>query len=264
MFDKKSWLDRISQFPRQRLLTPASGGDGVLYNVSRAEGTVTEAGDSFSANTMNDLERRIEAETNIIESAIGLVHRNNKAGSLIRKDTYFVKGEINPTNGIFYRALADIPSGTTFTNQNCVALTIADALAALNGSILNVSTSVSGLANSTNNSINAINTETSRLGNEITYVDSVRPRGKLVTFGTELRFNNGLATTVVNCADVLPQGWRASAAFATLDGRSDEFLIASLTEADRTRVGVAIHTVINTSYSGTFNEVGLVIWGNRA
>lgn len=58
-FVKKTWKDRISQYPNRRTLT---GEDMVTksYTVGRDEGTVTEAGDSFNATNMNDLEQRIE------------------------------------------------------------------------------------------------------------------------------------------------------------------------------------------------------------
>jgi len=57
-FVKKTWKDRISDYPNRRIID-----DGVItktVTVSRSEGTVTEAGDSFNASNMNDLEARIE------------------------------------------------------------------------------------------------------------------------------------------------------------------------------------------------------------
>jgi len=70
MFNKKTWKDRESQYPRRRLLTPVEEGDAALYTVSRAEGTVTEEGDAFSAENMNDLETRIKSECDSIRSAL--------------------------------------------------------------------------------------------------------------------------------------------------------------------------------------------------
>ena len=58
-FVKKTWKDRISQYPNRRTIN-----DGVVtktVSVGRDEGTITEAGDAFDATNMNDLEDRIDA-----------------------------------------------------------------------------------------------------------------------------------------------------------------------------------------------------------
>lgn len=59
MFELKTWLDRVCQFPARRKLTP-TGSDGE-YDVSLADGEVMVEGDTFDAATMNDLESRIAA-----------------------------------------------------------------------------------------------------------------------------------------------------------------------------------------------------------
>ena len=58
-FSKKTWKDRVSQYINRRLLTD-SDGNTQHVTVTRDEGSVTEAGDAFSASNMNDLEDRIE------------------------------------------------------------------------------------------------------------------------------------------------------------------------------------------------------------
>ena len=58
-FSKKTWKDRVSQYINRRLLTD-SDGNTQQVTVTRDEGSVTEAGDAFSASNMNDLEDRIE------------------------------------------------------------------------------------------------------------------------------------------------------------------------------------------------------------
>lgn len=58
-FSKKTWKDRISQYINRRLLTD-SDGNTQQVTVTRDEGSVTEAGDAFSASNMNDLEDRID------------------------------------------------------------------------------------------------------------------------------------------------------------------------------------------------------------
>ena len=56
-FVKRTWKDRISEYPNRRTIN-----DGTVtkqVTVARDEGVITEAGDSFSATNMNDLEERI-------------------------------------------------------------------------------------------------------------------------------------------------------------------------------------------------------------
>jgi hypothetical protein len=57
-FVKRTWKDRISEYPNRRTIN-----DGYVtkrVTVGRDEGNITEAGDSFNASNMNDLEDRIE------------------------------------------------------------------------------------------------------------------------------------------------------------------------------------------------------------
>lgn len=59
MYEQKVWVNRQSEHPSRRKLTP-TGNDGE-YDVSRSEGIIMEDGDAFDADTMNDLERRVAA-----------------------------------------------------------------------------------------------------------------------------------------------------------------------------------------------------------
>lgn len=65
-FQKKEWKNRLSEFPNRRRLEPT--GIENTYDVVRAEGNVTETGDAFAEESMNDLEERIAA--GIAESAV--------------------------------------------------------------------------------------------------------------------------------------------------------------------------------------------------
>lgn len=58
-FVNKVWKNRISEYPTRRTLTKEDGSTE-LVTVSRSEGTVSQEGDAFSADNMNDLEQRIE------------------------------------------------------------------------------------------------------------------------------------------------------------------------------------------------------------
>lgn len=62
-YTKKEWTDRNVQYPGRRKLSAVSGQTDV-YDVVRNEGTITAAGDAFSAENMNDLENRVEAAFN--------------------------------------------------------------------------------------------------------------------------------------------------------------------------------------------------------
>ena len=56
-FEKKEWVDRQSQYPSRRKLTATTIEN--VYEVERAEGDVTEPGNAFDAQNMNNLEDRI-------------------------------------------------------------------------------------------------------------------------------------------------------------------------------------------------------------
>lgn len=58
-FNKRVWKDRISEYPNRRTIN--DGNVTKQVTVGRDEGSVTEAGDAFTASNMNDLEDRIES-----------------------------------------------------------------------------------------------------------------------------------------------------------------------------------------------------------
>lgn len=58
-FEKKTWEDRLAEFPKRRTLTKSDNSTEVV-EVSRNEGDIFQEGDKFSATNMNDLEQRIE------------------------------------------------------------------------------------------------------------------------------------------------------------------------------------------------------------
>lgn len=63
-FKKKTWKDRLVEFPGRRTLKRISGSadSQMVVDVNRNEGTVSQAGDAFSAANMNDMEQRIADE----------------------------------------------------------------------------------------------------------------------------------------------------------------------------------------------------------
>lgn len=62
-FIKKTWKDRISEYPTRRTLTKEDGSTE-LVTVSRSEGTVSQEGDAYCADNMNDLEKRVDDALN--------------------------------------------------------------------------------------------------------------------------------------------------------------------------------------------------------
>lgn len=61
-YSKKTWEDRVSQYPNRRKLTDTTTSTIQTVTVARDEGTVTTVGDAFSAINMNNLESRISNE----------------------------------------------------------------------------------------------------------------------------------------------------------------------------------------------------------
>ena len=58
-FKKKTWIDRMVEFAGRRKITKVSTSAAQIIDVERAEGAVSQEGDAFSAENMNDLEKRI-------------------------------------------------------------------------------------------------------------------------------------------------------------------------------------------------------------
>lgn len=65
-FVAKEWKDRLVEYAGRRKLKNVATGEETVYDVSRQEGAVSQAGDAFAAETMNDLEQRISDEFNQI------------------------------------------------------------------------------------------------------------------------------------------------------------------------------------------------------
>lgn len=67
IFSKKTWVDREAEFPGRRRLKDVALGTVAIVDVTRNEGNVAQAGDTFSAENMNGLEGRIEEGFNDYE-----------------------------------------------------------------------------------------------------------------------------------------------------------------------------------------------------
>ena len=68
-FTKKKWEDRRAEFINRRTLTKEDGTEEIV-TVARNEGTVSAEGDAFNAETMNNLEGRVEAGFNAVNESL--------------------------------------------------------------------------------------------------------------------------------------------------------------------------------------------------
>lgn len=58
-YEKKTWEDRVSEYPNRRTLVKSDNSQETV-TVERSEGNISKTGDAFSAENMNDLETRID------------------------------------------------------------------------------------------------------------------------------------------------------------------------------------------------------------
>ena len=68
-YSLKNWKNRDVEYPGRRTLTDTLSGTSQTVDVTRSEGTITEAGDAFDASTMNDLEGRISSAFLLVDGA---------------------------------------------------------------------------------------------------------------------------------------------------------------------------------------------------
>lgn len=72
-FLQKLWKDRISQFPKRYALKQQANGITQQVELELQDGVIQEAGDTFNAATMNDLEQRIADAIQAVESGEGSI-----------------------------------------------------------------------------------------------------------------------------------------------------------------------------------------------
>lgn len=115
-YTRKTWVDRVSEYPTRRILTDTSTGTSQQVTVQRSEGTVTTNGDSFDAETMNDFEGRIASAFTTDQAAIG------NLSLLETEDKDSLVEAINEVKG-------DIPQNVprTLSDLNDTDITIANA-----------------------------------------------------------------------------------------------------------------------------------------
>lgn len=71
-FVTKEWKDRLVEFAGRRKLKNVTTGVETVFDVSRSEGAVSQAGDAFSAANMNNLEQRIKNEFDTVNGRLSI------------------------------------------------------------------------------------------------------------------------------------------------------------------------------------------------
>lgn len=95
-FDKKTWSDRMVEYAGRRKLTNITTKQAIICDIERSEGTVSQEGDAFSSQNMNDLEQRIEDGFTEVKQTTDTLNQNLAQGK-IQFDVRDGKG--------FYRAV---------------------------------------------------------------------------------------------------------------------------------------------------------------
>ena len=80
-FLKKEWKDRIAEYINRRMIVKEDGSSE-LVTVERNEGTISQEGDAFNSETMNDLEQRI---SDTFAEVLYVVSFDSSTGTLITK-----------------------------------------------------------------------------------------------------------------------------------------------------------------------------------
>lgn len=80
-FTPKEWKARLVEFAGRRLLRNVANGETVTYDVSRSEGQVSQEGDAFNTQNMNDLEQRISNGFANAKTKIDALNRDLDVGS---------------------------------------------------------------------------------------------------------------------------------------------------------------------------------------
>ena len=256
MFDKKTWEDRVSQYPNRRLLTHLSDSSTEYVNVSRAEGTITEPGDPFSAETMNDLENRIDSECVLLESDMAYRQTTNFSNNSILKGNFIL------WNGKFYKAIRDIAHGDALVvGTNIQETKIGVELKLLDSNTNSVILQLQSLEQSTNNAVNSLSADMRTTQAVLQNVADTRPKAKVLDF-TNFVMSNGYAEVTINCSDVFSNGAKAINATAIVSGQSAIILGGGIINPGKNAVKFGVKNLSDTSFTGSLARVTVILWGD--
>ena len=160
-FSPKTWKQRIVEFPGRRRLDDTSSAD--VYDVSRAEGTVTQEGDGFTAANMNDLEQRINNAVNDVACLSADEYDPNATYS---------SGDLRIHDNILHKANQDISVAEPWTPAHWDATTIAAELKAQAEDISDLNSSTPFVVSVTQEGTSGtIAVSSARVRNGVAYID---------------------------------------------------------------------------------------------
>ena len=250
MFSKKTWKDRVVEFPNRRMLTDSDSGDTSIVTVSRNEGTVTEIGDAFNATNMNSLETRIKTEADNLEASLASVQSSATASSNITKGSYFLY------NGRTYKATANINRNSSIVpGTNCSTVAILDEVKANTTKISKNSSSISSLNTALSRLESSVNSSVKTLDNKI----SAKPNLNNSKKNVSVAFSNGSATVTFNLSSYTSAASTFPGVIVNGIGVADVFA-ASITNASPANFTIIVKDLTRTTYTGNL-QIGINLIG---
>lgn len=260
MFNKKTWIDRETEFPNRREIreidtTTGEAGEPTLAYITRSEGAITAAGDPYSSDNMNNLETRIYNECDAIEQMLGPVQ-----GATVTQarsvGEFFVHHDPSSADKkpIFYEVTQAIPDGGTIQpDVNCKSTKVSRVLTALKTQItsaVNTLTSrVNGIAQTQNYHAQAIYNIQHSVLNEFWVARNnvaISSGGTNITVDTSGRIVSGIVYGVV----------------VTARGVADVYG-ATILDATPRQCQIHVHNLSNPTYTGSV-DLFIVFMGGDA
>lgn len=136
-FEKKNWINRQSQYPNRRKLVETEFEN--TYEIERAEGEVTEPGNAFDADNMNELETRIANAFSTLEDKDIKITDSSNIFTETTLDKVLTEIFMYAVNGktLIANAIGGVANSSTFKQ-------IADRITAVKNSY---ETTINGLRN---------------------------------------------------------------------------------------------------------------------
>ena len=229
MFNKKTWTNRESEYPNRRRIVDLDTSAEQIVNVYREEGTISQTGDAFSADNMNDLETRVYNETRSLEWDFAYVQSTS---TVQPSDGAYSAGTYFMYNGSFYVTTQAIAVGDTIQpGVNCTQTSVGVVLKTLNTSLANTTSSLTNSINSVNNSLNAtinnVNGRINTINSNLTALTStVATKPRLVTFSPTLTFVSGAASYTVDLSQYTSETTKYIPVMANGVGINETFSVA--------------------------------------
>lgn len=118
---KKTWKDRKTEYPTRRTLTKTDGSTEIV-TVTRNEGQVSQEGDAFSADNLNDLETRIDDGFTEVNGKLSTTNYDIVFPTGVTADFVYCKRTGNIVNFGFRILSASIQYGTPIAYLSTGAL----------------------------------------------------------------------------------------------------------------------------------------------